>query len=495
MRKLAQHAVENSGGFFRRLTRYALRITLCLLVALASAQDFDLVLANGRVLDPESKLDAVRHIGIRDGVIRAVSETPLRGRTTVNASGLVIAPGFIDLHQHAHQPEDYHLKAQDGVTAAFELEVGTADVDAWYSARAGKALIHHGVSVGHIPCRMAAMGDRPTFLPGANSVTATNPASDAQIADLRRLVERGLERGAVAVGFGIQYTPGATQWEILEMFRAAAKFRAACSVHIRAKGDAGPHNVFSSIEELIAATAVTGAPAHICHVQSTANRLTPRALELIAAARARGLDVSVECYPYTAGMTDIRSAIFDPGWQQRAGITFSDLQWPTTGERLNAETFAKFRQTGGMVIVHSNPESVVRDAVVHPLTMIASDGIRSHPRHAGTSARILGRYVRETQALTLMQAVEKLSLMPARRLEERVPAMKNKGRVRVGADADLVVFDPAKVRDRATYEQPDLPSEGIRDVLVSGVFVVRAGALQQGVSPGKAVRAPMSAVK
>lgn len=495
MRKLAQHAVASSGGLFRRLTHYVLRITLVLFAASASAQDFDLVLAHGRVLDPESRLDAVRHVGIRAGVIRAVSETPLRGRTVVDASGLVIAPGFIDLHQHAHQPEDYHLKAQDGVTAAFELEVGTADVDAWYAARAGKAPIHHGVSVGHIPCRMVAMGDRPSFLPGANSATATNPATDAQLADLRRLVERGLERGAVAVGFGIQYTPGATQWEILEMFRAAAKFRAACSIHIRAKGDAGPHNVFSSIEELIAATAVTGAPAHVCHVQSTANRLTPRSLELIAAARTRGLDVSVECYPYTAGMTDIRSAIFDPGWQQRAGITFSDLQWPATGERLTAESFARFRQSGGMVIIHSNPESVVRDAVAHPLTMIASDGIRGHPRHAGTSARILGHYVRETQTLTLMQAVEKLSLMPARRLEERAPAMKNKGRVRVGADADLVAFDAAKVRDRANYEQPDLPSEGIRDVLVGGVFVVRDGALQRGVLPGKAVRAPVVSVQ
>lgn len=477
-------------------TRCASRASLCFaawLISLGPAlgQEFDLVLAHGRVLDPETRLDAIRHVGIRDGVIRAVSETPLPGRAVVDAAGHVIAPGFIDLHQHAHRPEDYELKAQDGVTAAFELEVGTADVDAWYAARAGKALIHHGVSAGHIPCRMATMGDRPSFLPGANSMTATNPASDKQLAELRRLIERGLERGAVAVGFGIQYTPGATQWEILEMFRAAAKFRAPCSVHLRAKGDAGPHNVFSSLEELIAATAVTGAPAHVCHVQSTANRLTPRALELIAAARTRGLDISVECYPYTAGMTDIRSAIFDPGWQQRAGITFSDLQWPATGERLTAESFARFRQTGGMVIVHSNPEAVVQHAVTHPHTMIASDGLRSHPRHAGTSARLLGHYARETRALTLMQAVEKLSLLPARRLEERVPAMRNKGRVSVGADADLVIFNAATVRDRATYEQPDRPSEGIRDVLVSGVFVVRDGALKRGMLPGKAVRAPL----
>lgn len=460
-----------------------------LLAGVAAAQDFDLVLNHGRVIDPESKLDAVRHIGIRGGVIRALSERPLTGRAVVDATGLVVAPGFIDLHQHGQKLEDYALKAQDGVTAVFELEVGTAEVDAWYAARAGKALIHHGVSVGHIPCRMAVMGERPTFLPGANSVTATNTATDMQIAELRGLIERGLAQGAVAVGFGIQYTPGAAHWEILEMFRAAAKFRAPCHLHLRAKGEAGPQNVFSAVEELIAATAVTGAPAHVCHVQSTANHSTARVLEMISAARARGLDLSVECYPYTAGMTDIRSAIFDPGWQRRAGIDYGDLQWAASGERLTAESFAKFRQTGGMVIVHSNPESVVLAAVTHPLTMIASDGLPGHPRHAGTSARVLGRYVRETGALTLMQALEKLALLPARRLEERVPGMKNKGRVRLAADADLVLFDAAKVLDQATYEQPNSPSLGIHHVLVGGVFVVRDGAVQPGVTPGQGVRA------
>jgi dihydroorotase len=214
-------------------------------------------------------------------------------------------------------------------------------------------------------------------------------------------------------------------------------------------------------------------------------------LDLVAEAVAHGSKLTVECYPYTAGMTDIKSAIFDPGWRERAGIDYSDLQWPPTGERLTAETFERYRQTGGLVIVHSNPEEVIRAAVAHPLTFIASDGLRGHPRHAGTSARILGRYVRETKTITLMQAIAKLSLMPARRLEERVPTLRNKGRVRVGADADLVLFDPAKVIDRASYTEPHLPSAGIPHVLVAGEFVVRDGALQTGRNPGRAVRAPL----
>ena len=458
----------------------------------AWAEEYDIVLRQGRVIDPESGLDAVRNVGIRGGVIQAVATTPLRGRTEVDARGLVIAPGFIDLHQHSHEPEDYYLKAQDGVTTVGELEIGTADVDAWYAAREGRSLINFCVSVGHIKCRMEVMKHPPAFTPTSDSAAALEVASEEQLEQLRGLIERGLQRGAVAVGMGLQYLPGANHWETIEMFRVAAKYRAPCHIHIRSKGTTGPANVYSALQELIASTVLTGAASHVCHVQSTSNRATSRMLQLITEARARGVDVSVECYPYTAGMGDIKSAIFDPGWQKRAEIDYGDLQWVATGERLTAETFARYRQSGGWVIVHSNSEELIRATVAHPLTMIASDGLRGHPRHAGTSARILGRYVREAKALTLMQAIDKLSLMPARRLEQRVPAMKNKGRVRVGADADLVVFDPETVIDRATYEQPDLSSGGIPHVLVAGIFVVRDGVLDPAAVPGSPVRAPIS---
>jgi N-acyl-D-aspartate/D-glutamate deacylase len=213
---------------------------------------------------------------------------------------------------------------------------------------------------------------------------------------------------------------------------------------------------------------------------------------MIEGARQRGLDISTEAYPYTATQTLIESAIYDEGWQERLGMTYKDLQWVATGERLTEETFARYRKSGGSVIGHSIPEEIARLAIGHPLVMIASDGLltegKGHPRGAGTFARVLGRYAREQQALTLMDAIRKMSLLPAQRLEKAVPQMRTKGRIKIGADADLAVFDPAKVTDQATFENPAQFSSGISYVLVNGVLVVRAGKLMEGVKPGVAIR-------
>jgi len=464
---------------------------VALAVGVAAAQEFDLVIAGGRVMDPESGLDAVRHVGIRNGRIAAVSVEPLRGREMIEARGLVVAPGFIDLHQHAWDEESLRVKVQDGVTSAFELEVGTADVDRWYAQRAGKVPLNFGVSAGHIQVRMTVMGDAPAFLPGAKSGAALREATPAQIEALKQGIERGLNRGALGVGFGVAYTPVATSTELIAMFRVAAGHGAPCFVHVRYSGTAEPDSAMRGLQEALATALITGAPLHVVHVQSSGARGTPQLLEAIAAARARGLDVTTECYPYTAGMSEIQAAIFEPESLARRGIAFSDLQWGATGERLTAETFAKYRKQGGFVIVHVNPEEVVRDAVAHPLTMIASDGLKGHPRNAGAYARVVGRYVREGKALTLMEALRKCSLAPAQRLESLAPVMRQKGRLRVGADADLVVFDAARVSDQATYEQPYRTSVGIEHVLVGGVAVVRRGGLQPGVFPGKPVRAPI----
>jgi N-acyl-D-aspartate/D-glutamate deacylase len=458
----------------------------------AANQVYDVVILNGRVIDPESRLDAVRNIGISGGTIKAITTASVNGRTVIDAKGLVVSPGFIDLHQHGQNEENYRFKAMDGVTTALELEVGTGDIDRWYAEREGKTLINYGVSIGHLAARMAAMRDPAEFLPSGQA--ARRAATDAEIAEMKTLLERGLERGAVAVGFGIQYVPNASHWEILEMFRVAARFGASCHVHMRNAGLKEPASSTQALEEVIAATAITGAPLHVVHIQSTGGKATPRLLQMIAEARSRNLDVTTECYPYIAGMTDIKSAIFNEGWQEVFGIDYGDLQWAATGERLTKESFARYRQTGGMVAVFSMTEEIVETALKNPLTMIASDGIlangKGHPRTAGTYTRVLGRYVRERGALSLLDALGKMTLMPAQRLERRVPSMKNKGRIRVGADEDLVVFDAARVIDKSTYDEPAKYAEGVMHVLVNGVEVVKNGDLQTGVNPGRPVRAP-----
>ncbi len=454
-------------------------------------------------MHPESGLDAVRNVGIRGGKIAAISSESLQGKQTIVAKGLVVAPGFIDLHEHGQQPKNYQFQAHDGLTTSLELEAGTDDVDKWYADREGKSLINFGVSIGHIPTRIRVLAGAQA---GASLSASRAPAVEAanhreatpqELAELCEAIERGFQRGALAEGMGINYTPGASHWEIVEMFRVAAKYGASVHVHLRHSSLLEPETGLSALEEVIAAAAATGAPLHVVHITSMGLKYTPQLIEMIAGARKRGLDVTTECYPYTASSTYLDSAIFDEGWQERYGITFRDLQWAETGERLTAETFAKYRKQGGVVVIHEIPPEAARTAVGTPMVMIASDGMpitgpKVHPRGQGTFSRVLGHYVREEKALDLMTALRKMTLMPAQRLEKRAPVFKGKGRIRVGADADITVFDPNRVIDKATYEEPLQYSDGIQFVLVNGVAVVKDGQLVEGVFPGRAARAPIS---
>ena len=488
---------EKAGGKLVRGFIAALLLSLGFGAArFAFAQDvtYDVVIANGRVMDPESGLDAVRNVGISGGKIRAMSSGTLKGQQTIDANGLVVAPGFIDLHQHGQAGKNYEFKAHDGVTTSLELEVGTDDVDRWYGEREGKALINFGVSIGHIPARIRVMHDASDFLPSGDA--AHREATPGELASIVEVMDRGFRRGALAEGMGVNYTAAASHAEIVEMFRIAAKYGAPVHVHLRHAGLQEPTTGLVGIEEVIAAAAATGAPLHVVHITSMGLRNTPQLLAMVKGAQQHGLDVTTECYPYTAGSTSLESAIFDPGWQERQGITFKDIQWVKTGERLTAETFEKYRKEGGSVVIFSIPEEAVRTAVADPIVMIASDGPRFtgpkvHPRGQGTFSRVLGHYVREEKTLDLMTALKKMTLMPAQRLEKRAPMFKEKGRIRVGADADITVFDPHRVIDKATYEEPLQYSEGIQFVFVNGVPVVRDGKLIDGVFPGRAARAPV----
>jgi N-acyl-D-aspartate/D-glutamate deacylase len=460
----------------------ALMLTAC--ASRPAPTSYDLVIAEGRVMDPESGLDATRHVGITGGRIEAVSATPLAGARVIDASGHVVAPGFIDLHEHGQQEESYRMMVRDGVTSAFELEVGTGDVAGWYNAREGGQIVNYGVAIGHIPARMRVLGDPGRGLLPAG-IGGSGSATDAQMNAMEAVLREGLAQGAVAMGFGSAYTPGASMAEIERMFRVAAAGGVSAHIHMRG-GLAGLH-------ETLAAARSAGAPLHIVHVNSSAGTELDAFLSAIKTARDAGQDVTTEAYPYGAGMTEIQSALFDD-WATWPDERFALHQLVSTGERLTRATFAKARAAGGTVIIHGRSEAQTRAAIVSPLSIIASDGFiengRGHPRTSGTFAKVLGRYVRDERAVPLMDALRRMTIEPARRLERRTPAMRAKGRVRSGADADLTIFDPNTVIDRATYEDAGIPSAGIPYVIVGGQLVVDRGQIT-AARPGRAIRAPV----
>ena len=444
------------------------------------------------MIDPESGLDAVRDIAISAGKITAISATRLNGKRRIDAKGLVVSPGFIDLHWHGKSTASDPYEIRDGVTSSFEMEIGVRDPVEFARAREGKSLVNFGASIGHVPIRMALLGDSGDFLPA--DTAAFERATPEQITTMKVRLEQALKAGAPAVGFGLAYTQGATHWEVLEMFRIAAKYKAVCFVHMRGPASGrGENERVLGVIEVIAASASTGAAVHIVHINSSSVDSIDRTLQMVAEARANGVNITTEAYPYTAGATRIESALFN-GWEDRKDVDFSTMQWVATGERLTRETFLKYRKERGSVIVHSNVEPNVRKAILSPLTMIASDGFdvtpTGHPRSAGTFCRVLSKYVGGADGLTLPGALAKMTIQPAKRLEVRVPAMRGKGRLRAGADADIVVFDPARVTDKSTYEKPAQASEGMQYVMVNGVLVVDGGKLVENVFPGKAIQAP-----
>src|SRR5437867_5824084 len=445
---------------------------------------YDRVILGGHVMDPASQLDAVRNIGLVDGRIAVITTQPIGGRDTVDARGLVVAPGFIDLHAHGQTPETYRFYSLDGVTTALELELGTSDVAAWYRERSAGELINYGVSIGHIKVRMAVMHDSGTVMPVSDG--AYRAASPAQIGEIAKRVEIGLSEGAVSIGAGFPYTPAATRDELLAVFRVAAMTKTPVHVHIR-PGVAG-------LKEALSLAGETGAALHVVHINSAGLADTPVMLEMINDTRARGHDVTTEAYPYDAGMTEIQSATIQDTYRAAPAERLVELEWPRTGERLNRESFERYSRIGGPVVVHTNTAQMVAVAIHSPLTIIASDAYwqsgTGHPRTTGTFSRVLGRYVRDAHSLSLMEAIRKLTLLPAQRLEARVPAMRQKGRLRVGADADMTIFDPATVVDRSTYREPSLSPRGIQHVIVNGVSVVANAQAVEGVAPGTAVRAP-----
>jgi N-acyl-D-aspartate/D-glutamate deacylase len=462
---------------------------------LALSQSYDVVIQGGRVIDPETGLDAVRNVGISQGKIKKISADALEGKQVIFAKGMIVAPGFIDLHQHDLDHESQRLKALDGVTTALEMEIGKPDVAAFLRSKERHSLINYGTTASHPAARSLVFGapiPEGGLLPKSGAAT-DEPASPEQIEAMKARLRHELDSGALGIGMGLQYTPGVTRWEVIEMFRLAAERSMPVYTHIRSNGKLEPGSNIESVSEVIGAAAVTGAPLHIVHINSSCGAQALDCLSLIAGARARGLAVTVEAYPYEAAMTYINSARFNPGWQEKSGATYHDLMLPETGERLTKERFDELHNSSGTqrVILFSNSMENVDPVLRNSLVMVASDGEEGHPRNAGTFCRILARYVRSQGTLTLMDAIRKMSLMPAQVLERSTPSARLKGRLQEAADADVVIFDLQTVTDRATYQHPSETSLGVEYLLVGGAVLVEKGKLIEGVFPGKAVLGEM----
>jgi len=519
----------------RRLSRALIAFTGALLLVApangaaqapaAASAVFDVVIRNGRVVDPETGLDAVRSIGIRDGRIAAISAAPLQGRTVLDATGLVVAPGFIDLHAHGQDLPAARMQAFDGVTTALELEAGTLPVSVAYDnvAREGRP-INYGFAASWLFARIAEKeGMEPdgaiSFFQEAQRRTGWQHtlASPEETARIIARVEKGLREGGLGIGVLAGYAPGYGRKEAFAVAQLAAKYGVPTYTHARYMSVIEPQSSFEALAEIVSLAASAGAAMHINHLNSIASRDIPRIAEMLKGAQARGLRVTTEAYPYGAGSTVVGAEIFRGNWRERlGGATAADIE--LAGVPFNDATLAEAqaKTPGAWIVSHfMRPDRSPADqefldqSVLMPGGAIASDAMPwttpkgerisgdvwplpddafAHPRSAGTFSRFLRDYVRERRKVTLREGLGRMTLIPARILEGSVPQMKKKGRVQVGADADLVAFDLASVSDRGTFTRPAQTAVGMRHVLVNGTAIIRDGELVRDAKPGRPIR-------
>lgn len=458
----------------------------------ANAQDqrYSIVIRGGRVMDPDTGRDEVADVAIRDNKIVKIAPNLGPGRIELQAKGLVVAPGFIDIlasvpaNKHAHTH-----KITDGVTTCFGMHGGTVDTEKYQrSFENSGALVNYATAVGDRRLRAAA-----------GATDRTRPATQEQIERMQEMSDRAIKAGAVGIGFGINYAPGMSYEEVFALFEVGARNNVPCHLHARYKGNVFPLTMSLAVEEVIAVAAATGAQAQLAHLTSSTVGSAPLCLKLIEGAVRHGLDVGFDFHVWSRNQTSIQSALYNPGWQERfGGITYSDIYLAETQEPLTEERFVELHDSEGYTTVQTEfiPEKEIEMAIRSPYGIISSDsgGLFSedgheketgHPRGTGTFARFLGRYIRERKVVTLMEGLKKITLLPAQRLARSVPEMKKKGRLQVGADADITVFNPDTITERATYKQPYLYSQGVQHVIVNGVPVLQDGKIISSVSPGR----------
>jgi len=504
-------------------------ITLALTMVMpVLAADYDLVVLNGRVMDPETMYDAVANVGIKDGEIAAITNESITGDETIDATGHVVAPGFIDIHAHGQNIGDYRMQAMQGVTTMLELESGVLPVSAWYEEQGKKRLpVNYGSAAGWTYARIATFTDTQPeatveYFQDAQKRNdwKMDVATPEQQEKILMLVDQGLDEGALGIGINAGYAPGYGRKEYYALAELAALRDVATFTHVRYASNMEPKSSFEAVQELIANAAITGAHMHVCHINSTSLKDILSTLPMIESAKKRGVPVTVGAYPWGAASTVVGAAMFSgEGWPERMGSTAHSFQLGL--DRMTEEQLADYQQNkpGTFIVWHFLDESDPDDlalldaSILHPDVLIESDemfwmfmdqdneienyagdawplpeGSFSHPRSNGTFAKILRSYVRERELMSMQEALRKMALMPAQTLEDFVPQMKKKGRIQIGMDADIVVFDPATIRDVGTYEEPNQPAEGVQSLLVNGELVVADGKLISDAAPGQPIR-------
>lgn len=481
----------------------------------------DLVLRGGRVVDPASGLDTVTDLAV-DGDRVAAIGPGLRGRTELDATGCVVAPGFVDLHSHATDLDGQRLQAFDGVTTGLDLEAGVPVLDRVYAAAAAEGRhLHYGYSASWAAVRYTVRsgvplgGDVNALINTLATEAVQGPASPDELARIIDGVEQELAAGGLGIGVLIGYTPGVLPEEYLEVARLAARHGVPTYSHTRDLVDFNPQALVDGAEEIVRAAAETGAHMHHCHVNSTSLRAVDRVLSLVDKVRSEGATLTTEAYPYGAGMTGVGAAFLAPELLAQRGLRPSSLVHASTGRRLDVPELNRLRAEapGDLVVVHFLDVDVPEDAeilmrsLLFPDTALASDAMPmawsgtpqpgtwplppsavNHPRTSGTYSRSFDLLVRGGH-LDVPEFVRRASTIPADVVAVATHGAVRKGRLAVGDDADVVVLDPEAFTDHADYDHPTVPSTGVRHLLVSGTPVIRGGAIDLDSRPGRPVRA------
>jgi len=445
---------------------------------------YERVIVGGRVIDPATGYDAIANVGVDDGVITAISTDSLEGTEAIDASGLVVAPGFVDLLSYEPNPFGIWYKLADGVTTNLAMHGVNNYAGPFFRRYEGTSPIHFGGAFHQHFMRATDLG-----------VGVEDELSPSELVAFDKLVRSSLAEGFAGVSFSPEYSPGTSTAELMRLSETAAELGHVVFFHVRYSDPDPPGTSDEAVDEVLEVAERTGASVHIEHLSSTgATFRMAKILDRLDEARAAGVDVTACLYPYDFWGTFLASSRFAAGWQDRFRLSYEDLQIAGTEERLTKATFDDALRDNKLVAaIGSIPEDEVRLALQRPWTLVASDAILSpelnnHPRAAGTFARTLGRYVRELEVLDLTSALAKMTILPAQRVEAMIPAMVRKGRLQRGADADIVVFDPATIADRATVASPKAPSIGIQWVLVDGQVALRDGAPDRSVRAGRALR-------